>query len=134
MLATFIHTAGLTGTEVGVAAATAFVNQKLLNALFGEAAMVELVGRARRRLDEALVETFEEERRRFDVLAPSPEELEALAADLRDAADELRRLPAVVPMEALPLFDRPRDDARAPADPSVPGSAEGVDAGASAAR
>jgi len=134
MLATFIHTAGLTGTEVGVAAATAFVNQKLLNALFGEAAMVELVGRARRRLDEALVETFDEERRRFDVLAPDPGDLEALAADLHQAADELRRLPAVVPMEALPLFGRPGGDAGAPADPSAPGSAEGVDAGTSATR
>ena len=110
MLATFIHTAGLTGTEVGVAAATAFLNQKLLGALFGEAAMVELIARARRRLDEALVETFAEERRRFDALAPSPEDLEALAADLREAADEIRRLPAVVPMDALALFDRRRPD------------------------
>ena len=30
MLATFLHTGGLTGAEVGVAAATAFLNQKLL--------------------------------------------------------------------------------------------------------
>ena len=43
MLATFLHTGGLTGAEVGVAAATAFLNQKLLSALFGEAAMVELI-------------------------------------------------------------------------------------------
>jgi hypothetical protein len=104
MLATFIHTAGLTGTEVGVAAATAFVNQKLLGALFGEAAMVELVGRARRRLDDVLVETFDEERRRFDALAPGPEELEALAADLRATAAELRELPAVVPADAVAMF------------------------------
>ena len=52
--------------------------------------MVELVGRARRRLDDVLVETFDEERRRFDGLVPGPEELEALAADLRAAAGELR--------------------------------------------
>ena len=109
MLATFVHTAGLTGTEVGVAAATAFVNQKLLGALFGEAAMVELIARARKRLDDALVETFAEERRRFDALAPAPEELEALAADLREAADELRRLPAVVSIDALAMFDRGED-------------------------
>ena len=37
MLATFSHTGGLTGAEVGVAAATGFLNQKLLEALFGEA-------------------------------------------------------------------------------------------------
>jgi energy-coupling factor transporter ATP-binding protein EcfA2 len=110
MLATFIHTAGLTGTEVGVAAATAFLNQKLLGALFGEAAMVELIARARQRLDSTLVETFDEERRRFDALAPAPEELDALAAELRTASDELRGLPSVVPMDALGLFERTDDD------------------------
>jgi energy-coupling factor transporter ATP-binding protein EcfA2 len=115
MLATFIHTAGLTGTEVGVAAATAFVNQKLLGALFGEAAMVELIARARRRLDDALVETFADEQARFDALAPSPDDLEALAADLHDAAAELRALPAVVPMDAVPLFGRSDGDGPEPA-------------------
>ena len=129
MLATFIHTAGLTGTEVGVAAATAFVNQKLLGALFGEAAMVELIGRARRRLDEALVETFAEERRRFDALAPDPDELDALAADLHAAADELRRLPAVVPIDAVAMFGGPHDGSVADVVP-----AEGIDAGASTPR
>jgi hypothetical protein len=130
MLAAFVHTAGLTGTEVGVAAATAFVNQKLLGALFGEAAMVELIGRARKRLDDALVATFAEERQRFDALAPAPEELEALAADLRDAADDLRRLPAGVPMEAVAMFAEgagtSHDDAEA--------GAEGVDATAPSGR
>ena len=128
MLATFIHTAGLTGTEVGVAAATAFVNQKLLGALFGEAAMVELISRARQRLDDALVETFAEEQRRFDVLAAEPEELDVLAADLRVAAEETRRLPATVPMDALGLFRGPRDGGAT--DP-VPAEAEGADAAAS---
>ena len=118
MLATFVHTAGLTGTEVGVAAATAFVNQKLLGALFGEAAMVELIARARRRLDDALVETFAEERRRFDALAPAPEELEALAADLREAADDLRRLPAAVPLDALAMFERSQATEPAGATPA----------------
>jgi hypothetical protein len=106
------------------------VNQKLLGALFGEAAMVELVARARRRLDEALVQTFAEERQRFEDLAPSPEELDALAADLHTAADELRRLPAVVPLDAVALFGRTGDDeAPEPSDGSL-----GVDAGASPGR
>ena len=124
MLASFVHTAGLTGTEVGVAAATAFVNQKLLGALFGEAAMVELISRARRRLDDALVETFDEERRRFENVAPVPEELEALAADLRDAGDDLRRLPAVVPIDALAMFEAGAD--RGPHD-ATEAAGEGVD-------
>lgn len=134
MLATFIHTAGLTGTEVGLAAATAFVNQKLLSALFGEAAMVELIARARQRLDDALVETFDEERRRFDALAPVPADLEALAADLREAADETRRLPAIVPMDALGLFRGGHDDgddAIEEAAATVTERVEGVDATAS---
>lgn len=94
MLATFLHTGGLTGAEVGVAAATAFLNQKLLAALFGEAAMVELVADARRRLDEALSTTFGEERARFDRLLPAPGELADVARDLRAAAVEVRALPS----------------------------------------
>jgi hypothetical protein len=90
MLATFIHTGGLTGAEVGVAAGTAFLNQKLLSALFGEAAMAELVAGARQRLRDALTATFDEERLRFDVLLPPPGDLPELAADLRTAAIEVR--------------------------------------------
>ena len=92
MLATFLHTSGLTGAEVGVAAATAFLNQKVLSALFGEAAMVELVANARRRLQQALTATFDEERARFDALLPAPGELADLAADLRRAAADTRAL------------------------------------------
>ena len=95
MLGTFLHTGGLTGTEVGVAAATAFLNQKLLSALFGEAAMVELVEHARRRLDEVLTVTFRAERARFDLLLPVPGELSGLASELRAAAREVRALSAV---------------------------------------
>ncbi|MEO5966167.1 MAG: ABC transporter, partial [Candidatus Limnocylindrales bacterium] len=94
MLGTFLHTGGLTGAEVGVAAATAFLNQKLLSALFGEAAMVELVAAARRRLQDALTATFEEERARYDRLLPATGVLPALAVDLRDAAAAVRTLPA----------------------------------------
>jgi len=93
MLATFLHTGGLTGAEVGVAAATAFLNQKLLAALFGEAAMAELITDARTRLQDALTETFDEECARFDRLLPPADALPALAADLREAAAAIRALP-----------------------------------------
>ena len=96
MLATFIHTAGLTGAEVGVAAATAFLNQKLLGALFGEAAMVELIGRARKRLDAALDETFAEEAARYEAIVPTTDDLEELAAELRRVASDIRGLGAPV--------------------------------------
>lgn len=89
MLAVFAHTAGLTGTEFGVAAGTAFVNQKLLEAIFGERAMAELVTRARTRLDELLSSLFAAERARFEALVPASTDLRALAADLRDAVTGL---------------------------------------------
>ena len=73
MLATFAHTGGLTGAEVGVAAATGFLNQKLLTALFGEAAMVEMIQRAGARLDAELAATFREESEQFRALLASCE-------------------------------------------------------------
>ena len=95
MLATFLHTGGLTGAEVGVAAATAFLNQKLLSALFGEAAMVELIQHARQRLQEALEAAFAAERARYDAYLPSAGELPGLAGDLRLAGREVRTFAAV---------------------------------------
>jgi energy-coupling factor transporter ATP-binding protein EcfA2 len=97
MLATFLHTGGLTGAEVGVAAGTALLNQKLLSALFGEAAMVELIQHARQRLQELLEATFAEERARFDGHLPSPGELPDLASDLRAAGREVRAVQGVGP-------------------------------------
>jgi hypothetical protein len=46
MLAVFAHTAGLTGGEIAIATGTAVVNQKLLEALFGEAAVRSLITEA----------------------------------------------------------------------------------------
>ena len=83
MLGVFAHTAGLTGTELGVAAGTAFLNQKLLQALFGEASMQEMIGLARSRLDAVLETSFASERARFERTAVAPHELRALATDLR---------------------------------------------------
>jgi hypothetical protein len=74
------------------AAATAFLNQKLLGALFGEAAMTELVADARRRLQELLQTTFAEERARFDLLLPADGALSRIADELRTVAAELRAL------------------------------------------
>jgi hypothetical protein len=95
MLGTFLHTGGLTGVEVGVAAGTAFLNQKLLSALFGEAAMVELIQHARQRLQDVLATAFAAERARFEQQLPAPGELPDLATELRAAGREIRALPAV---------------------------------------
>ena len=87
MLAVFVHTAGLTGTEMGIAAGTAVLNQKLLEAIFGERAMAELIARAREHLTELLTSLFAAERKRFDDLVPAPQALRDLAAELRTAVD-----------------------------------------------
>ena len=89
MLGVFAHTAGLTGTELGVAAGTAFLNQKLLEAIFGERAMEELIDRARRRLDERLAALFARERARFEDLLSPPGTLRELAGRLRATVEGL---------------------------------------------
>jgi energy-coupling factor transporter ATP-binding protein EcfA2 len=91
MLAVFVQTAGLTGAEVGIAAGTAFLNQKLLEAIFGEGAMSELINNARTRLEALVTALFEEERKRFDGLVPAPAELRDLASQLRATADGMTR-------------------------------------------
>jgi hypothetical protein len=62
-----------------------------LNALFGEAAVLEMISRARDRLDQTLESLMERERERFDRLVPSGEELRALAGDLRGAIEASSR-------------------------------------------
>jgi hypothetical protein len=72
---------------VGIAAGTAVLNQKLLEAIFGEGAMAELIGNARARLDALMSTLFEEERKRFEALVPLPIALRELAAGLREAVE-----------------------------------------------
>jgi predicted dehydrogenase len=55
--------------------------------------MAELIADARTRLQEALTDTFDEERARFDRLLPATGALPELAADLRAAAVAVRALP-----------------------------------------
>jgi hypothetical protein len=87
MLAVFVHTAGLTGTEVGIAAGTALLNQKLLEAIFGEGAMAELIGNARAALTALLTELFDQERKRFEDVVPPARTLRDVAAGLREAVE-----------------------------------------------
>ena len=86
ILAVFVHTGGLTGAEVGITAATAVVNQKLLEAIFGEANVAAFVGRARAALGSLLDSAFEAERRRFDAALGGLTVETGLADALRDAA------------------------------------------------
>jgi energy-coupling factor transporter ATP-binding protein EcfA2 len=90
MLAVFVHTGGLTGAEVGIGAATAVVNQKLLEAVFGEANVAAFVKRARDRLYEVLRTSFELEKDRFiSALGPQGQATD-LASDLRRLSREAK--------------------------------------------
>jgi hypothetical protein len=93
VLAVFVHTGGLTGAEVGITAATAVVNQKLLEAIFGEANVAAFVGRAREDLATLLDAAFAHERGRYAAALGSTGD-PALARELRDAA---RRVAELVP-------------------------------------
>lgn len=86
ILAVFISTGGLTGAEVGLTAATAVVNQKLLEAVFGEANVRAFVAAARERLERLLDEAFALERARFDEALAGTGDLGPVADALRDAA------------------------------------------------
>jgi energy-coupling factor transporter ATP-binding protein EcfA2 len=86
VLAVFVHTGGLTGAEVGITAATAVVNQKLLEAIFGEANVRAFVSDAREALGVLLDDAFADERRRFDDALGPLADAAALPATMRDAA------------------------------------------------
>ncbi|MBA2263100.1 MAG: GTPase domain-containing protein [Chloroflexi bacterium] len=86
ILAVFMHTGGLTGAEVGITAATAVVNQKLLEAIFGEANVTAFVARARSALGVLLDGAFDHERQRFTTVLGEQAQLSGLADQLRQAA------------------------------------------------
>lgn len=92
ILAVFIHTGGLTGAEIGIGAATAVLNQKLLEAIFGEANVAAFVEQARARLDRILDAVFVSEQQRFlSALGPMAQPTD-LASDLRRAAHAAARM------------------------------------------
>src|SRR4051812_35040223 len=84
MIAVFASTAGLTGAEVAIAGGTTAVGQRLLEAMFGDAAVRELALRARADLDVRADRLLTMEESRFDELlhgvAPAPGAAEELRA------------------------------------------------------
>jgi hypothetical protein len=92
ILAVFVHTGGLTGAELGIGAATAVLNQKLLEAIFGEGNVAAFVNRARARLDQILDAAFDSEKQRFVMALGPMAERTDLASDLRKAAHAAAQL------------------------------------------
>jgi hypothetical protein len=95
MVAVFAHTGGLTGGEVAVAGGTSAVGQKLLEAVFGDAAVRRLAERARADLHARVERLMAAERARFGALveqvAPDPSAGAALRSGLTDLATSRRR-------------------------------------------
>jgi hypothetical protein len=81
------------GRELGVAAATAFLNQKVLAALFGEAAMVRARRRTRSSDSTRRCPRLRRGAGRFDAPPAGSWRPDDLAADLRAAAADVRALP-----------------------------------------
>ena len=90
MVAVFAQTGGLTGGEVAVAGGTTAVGQRLLEAVFGDAAVRLLAAKAREDLAVRADHLLREEQARFDVLladaGPEPGAVDRLRAALRDLA------------------------------------------------
>ena len=82
----FMHTGGVTGTEIGVAAGAAAVQQKILEHVFGSAAARSLIADGQRALVAALGGVLDADRRRFDEavgdVAPPP----GIEDEIMDAA------------------------------------------------
>jgi hypothetical protein len=93
MLAVFAHSAGLTGGELAIAGGTAVINQKLLEALIGEAAVIDIVRDAEKDLRRTLRAALDRDAARFlDLLkdqAAAPDELRAAAARVLAEAERL---------------------------------------------
>jgi hypothetical protein len=89
MVAVFAHTGGLTGGEVAVAGGTTAVGQRVLEAVFGDAAVRSLAARAREDLESRADALLRYEQERFDALLDAAAPEPAAAQALRDAAREL---------------------------------------------
>jgi hypothetical protein len=93
MLAVFAHSAGLTGGELAIAGGTAVVNQKLLEALIGEAAVADIIRAAERDLRRTLRAALDRDAARFlallEVPQAAPEELRAATSQVLGEAERL---------------------------------------------
>jgi hypothetical protein len=93
MLAVFAHSAGLTGGELAIAGGTAVVNQKLLEALIGEAAVADIIRAAERDLRRTLRAALDRDAARFlallEVPQAAPDELRAATSQVLGEAERL---------------------------------------------
>ncbi len=89
MVVVFVHTAGITGAEAGIAGGSAVVGQKLLEAVFGDQAVRRLASQARQDLRARVETLFETERARYHAVLDDTDVSVEGAQRLRDSALEL---------------------------------------------
>ncbi|MBN1091981.1 ABC transporter [Blastococcus sp. TML/M2B] len=89
MMAVFASTGGLTGGEVAVAGGTTALGQRVLEAVFGDAAVRSLAARARADLEQRADRLLTDERGRFDALVDAAAPPEGAVEALRAAFAEL---------------------------------------------
>ncbi|HQR25753.1 MAG TPA: dynamin family protein [Nocardioides sp.] len=93
MVIVFAHSYGLTGGEAGIAAGSAVLGQKLLEAVFGDQAVRTLAERARQDLESRVQQLMDSERARYlqllDDLGLAPDAADQLRAAAR-RVDDLR--------------------------------------------
>lgn len=89
MVVVFAGTAGLTGTEIGIAGGTAALGHKVLEAVFGDKAIRELAHTARADLHERVESLLHRECERYRQVVPEPGGLESLALDLNLTANSV---------------------------------------------
>jgi energy-coupling factor transporter ATP-binding protein EcfA2 len=93
MLAVFAHSAGLTGGEVAIAGGTAVINQKLLEALIGEAAVADIIRAAERDLRRTLQAALQGDAARFlEPLDPAGDGPDGLRSSADRVLAEAERL------------------------------------------
>jgi len=93
MLAVFAHSAGLTGGEVAIAGGTAVINQKLLEALIGEAAVADIIRAAERDLRRTLQAALQGDAARFlEPLHPAGDGPDGLRSSADRVLAEAERL------------------------------------------
>jgi hypothetical protein len=94
MIAVFAHTGGLVGGEVAVAGGTTVVGQRVLEAVFGDAAVRAMAASAREDLQRRADALLRYEQARFDdrveEAAPGPDAADALRRAARDLATARR--------------------------------------------
>ena len=90
MLAVFVHSAGLTGSEIAIAGGTTALSQKVLEAIFGDQAVRSLAARAREDLMVRVERLLGDEATRFEErlerVAPGPAEVAELREALADVS------------------------------------------------